>query len=185
MHRCRLLLSALAGTLPPARAQAAPAAGTLREATTMAEIPPATGQAGHGAEGQRLIGRTLYDGPINWDLPAAGHAAQLTPGLAPEWAVDPQDRTRWTSRLTPDLRFHDGPPLTAADIARNFDKLLKREAPQYDQQQATQAATYVASPASWRALEEAADAPRTAAALEAASPWPARHPTLTSEEIPA
>lgn len=158
MQRRSLLLSALAGTLPAlpppsAVAQATPKGGTLRVATTMADIPLTTGQASQGAEGQRFIGMALYDGLINWDLSAADRAAQLMPGLATDWTVDPQDLTRWTFRIRPGVRFHDGSPLTAEDIAWNFDKLLKREAPQYDQQQATQASIYVASLASWRALD--------------------------------
>ncbi|MCQ4159087.1 ABC transporter substrate-binding protein [Roseomonas sp. GC11] len=156
MNRRSLMLSALAGTLPALPglpAQAAGPGGVLRLATTLADLPLTTGQASQGAEGQRFIGMTLYDGLLNWDLSRGDTAAQVGPGLAQDWSVDAEDRRRWTFRLRPGVRFHDGSPVTAEDIAWNFDKLLKRDAPQFDPQQAAQGAPYTASLASYRALD--------------------------------
>ncbi len=157
MQRRALLLSTLAAAMPAlsleSLAAGTPPGGTLRVATTLADIPLTTGQASQGAEGQRFIGMTLYDGLINWDLSQHDSAAKLTPGLAASWSVDPADARRWTFRLREGAVFHDGSAVTAADIVWNLDKLLKRDAPQFDQQQASQGANYVASIDSYRAVD--------------------------------
>jgi ABC-type transport system substrate-binding protein len=151
VSRRTLLASGAAASLVPAVARAEPQA--LRIAMTMADIPLTTGQADQGSEGQRFMGVTLYDGMINFDLSRADIAAPLTPGLALSWGVDAATQTVWTFKLRPGVKFHDGSTFDADAVVWNLDKLIKRDAPQYDQAQATQGATYVGTIASYRALD--------------------------------
>lgn len=146
MNRRHFLLSSAAALALPAVLPAGPAQAAesvLRVATTLADIPLTTGQPSQGAEGQRFIGLQLYDALINWDLSKRDTAARLQPGLALSWSVDEASKKTWTFRLRPGVTFHDGSPFTAADVVWNLDKLLKRDAPQYDQLQAVQAVSYV------------------------------------------
>jgi ABC-type transport system substrate-binding protein len=151
--RRRHILKASAGgaLLPLARAEAADP--VLRVGTTLADIPLTTGQPSQGGEGQRFIGYQLYDCLINWDLSKREVAARHRPGLALSWEVDRETRTVWTFRLRPGVTFHDGSAFTADDVVWNLDKLMRREAPQFDSAQAVQAATYVAPIAGYRALD--------------------------------
>ena len=151
LPRRALLASGAAATLLPTIARAE--AKVLRVAMTMADIPLTTGQPSQGGEGQRFMGVTVYDALINWDLSHADIAAPLSPGLALSWEVDPATKTIWTFKLRPDVKFHDGSTFDADAVVWNLNKLTKRDAPNYDQAQATQAATYVASIASYRALD--------------------------------
>ncbi len=153
MHRRNLLLGAGAlaaapGLPPAARAQAD--RGTLRVAMTTADIPLTTGQPSQGAEGNRFLGITLYDPLIAWDLTRADQPPRLRPALAESWAVEPDDTRRWTFRLRPGVRFHDGSAFTAESVAFNLAKLLDRDAPQFDRQQAAQGSLWVGSIARWR-----------------------------------
>ena len=52
----------------------------------------------------------------------------LIPGLATEWKVDDADKTKWTFKLRPGVKFHDGSPLNAAAIVWNVQKVLDKEA---------------------------------------------------------
>jgi peptide/nickel transport system substrate-binding protein len=125
----------------------------LRVATTMSDIPLTTGQPSQGAEGTRFIGITLYDSLIRFDLSRSDIASKLVPGLAESWSVDDATHTKWTFKLRPNVKFHDGTPFDAEAVAWNFDKLLKRDAPQFDQAQATQGAAYVGTVASYRVVD--------------------------------
>jgi len=49
----------------------------------------------------------------------------VIPWLADSWEVSP-DGTRWRFTLHPDVRWHDGQPLTAEDVAFTFDYLKAR-----------------------------------------------------------
>ncbi len=150
-RRDLLLLAAGSAALPAFPASAAEK--VLRVGTTLSDIPLTTGQPSHGAEGQRFIGLQLYDALINWDLSKRDSAARLRPGLALSWAVDSETRKVWTFKLRPDVKFHDGSTLVAADIAWNLDKLMKRDAPQFDTAQAAQGGTYVAGIESYEAVD--------------------------------
>jgi peptide/nickel transport system substrate-binding protein len=146
-----LAAGAAASALP--RKVAAQQQSVLRVAMTLGDIPLTTGQASQGGEGQRFIGMTLYDGLLNWDLSRADMPAKLAPGLALSWEVDAATHTIWTFRLRPDVTFHDGSRFDADAVVWNFDKLINRTAPHYDQAQATQAATWLASIAAYRAVD--------------------------------
>jgi peptide/nickel transport system substrate-binding protein len=140
------LLSAL-----PRGAQAAEK--VLRVGMTAADIPTTTGQPSQGAEGIRFAGITAYDGLTNWDLSRSDRKARIRPGLAESWSTDPADRNRWTFKLRQGVRFHDGSEFDAEAVVWNLDKVMNKEAPQYDNSQAAQAATFVAPIASYRAVD--------------------------------
>ncbi|MDN3567552.1 ABC transporter substrate-binding protein [Paeniroseomonas aquatica] len=153
MNRRDLLLGAgaLATTpaLLPSPAKAQADRGMLRVAMTTGDIPLTTGQPSQGAEGNRFLGITLYDPLIAWDLSKADAPPALKPALALSWAVDPADTRRWTFQLRPGVAFHDGSAFTAESVAWNLAKLLDRDAPQFDRQQAAQGSLWIGSIARW------------------------------------
>ncbi|MCO6416796.1 ABC transporter substrate-binding protein [Siccirubricoccus sp. KC 17139] len=134
----------------PARAQGEK---VLRVGMTAADIPTTTGQPSQGAEGIRFGGITGYDGLTNWDLSRGDQKARIRPGLAESWSTDPADRNRWTFRLRQGVKFHDGSEFNAEAVVWNLDKVMNKEAPQFDSAQAAQAATFVAPIASYRAVD--------------------------------
>ncbi|MEA3157755.1 MAG: peptide/nickel transport system substrate-binding protein, partial [Betaproteobacteria bacterium] len=117
----------------------------LRVGMTLSDIPATTGQPTGGGEGNRMTGITLYDGMINWKLDDAKGFSGLVPGLATEWSVDPKDQTRWIFKLRKGVKFHDGSDFNADAVVWNFDKLFKKEAPQYDPRQTAQVAARILS----------------------------------------
>jgi len=60
--------------------------------------------------------RNIYD-----TLVARDDQMRLQPGLAESWRV--VDDTTWEFRLRPNLRFHDGSPVTSADVAASFRRV--------------------------------------------------------------
>jgi ABC-type transport system substrate-binding protein len=117
----------------------------LRVAGTFREIPLTSGNPDQGAEGMFAVGYNLYDALINWDLSRSDRPASLTPGLATEWSVDPQDSRRWIFKLRQGVRFHDGSPFNADAVVWNFEKLRDDRSPQYDARQAAQARVRIPS----------------------------------------
>ncbi len=67
--------------------------------------------------------------------------------------MDASDRTKWTFRIREGVKFHDGSELTAEAVVWNFDKLLKQDAPQFDQRQASQGRSRIPAIASYRAVD--------------------------------
>jgi ABC-type transport system substrate-binding protein len=120
---------------------------------TASDIPLTTGQTDNGGEGMRFLGYTVYDGLINWDLSSAELASDLVPGLATSWAVDATDKTKWTFKLRPGVKFHDGSDFTADAVVWNLDKLLKSDAPQYDPRQSAQGKTRIPAVASYKVID--------------------------------
>src|ERR1700677_257309 len=144
-----LLAAGLTATAVPAQA----GEKILRVAMTAADIPLPTGQPSQGSEGIRFMGITAYDALVNWDLSRPDVAATIRPGLAESWAVDPAQTTRWTFHLRNNVSFHDGCAFNAGSVVWNLDKLIRRDAPQYDQGQATQAATWTAVLAAYHVVD--------------------------------
>jgi peptide/nickel transport system substrate-binding protein len=135
----------------PAQAQ-----GTLRVGMTASDIPITTGQTDQGGEGMRFMGYTLYDSLILWDLSAADKPSELTPGLAVSWGLDPADasRTKWLFKLREGVTFHDGSEFTSDAVVWNFDKIMKKDSPQFDPRQSGQGLTRIPAVASYRAVDK-------------------------------
>lgn len=125
--------SLLAGSMlvAPAMAQEK----VLRIGMTAADIPRTHGQPDQGFEGNRFTGIPMYDALTAWDLSSADKASVVVPGLATEWAVDANDKTKWVFKLRPGVKFHDGSALTADAIVWNVEKVLKRDAQHFDASQ--------------------------------------------------
>ncbi|MBY4897568.1 ABC transporter substrate-binding protein [Cupriavidus sp. AU9028] len=107
----------------------------LRIGMTAADIPRTLGQPDQGFEGNRFSGIPMYDGLTQWDLSNAKGPSLLIPGLATEWKVDPQDKTKWVFKLRQGVRFHDGSPLNADAVVWNVGKVLDKSAKQFDPSQ--------------------------------------------------
>ena len=107
----------------------------LRIGMTAADIPRTLGQPDQGFEGNRFTGLTMYDALTMWDLSSADKASVMIPGLATEWKVDDTDKTKWTFKLRPGVKFHDGSDFNADAVVWNVDKVLKQDAPQFDPSQ--------------------------------------------------
>ena len=108
---------------------------TLRIGMTAADIPRTLGQPDQGFEGNRFTGLTMYDALVLWDLSSATKPSVLVPGLATEWKVDDADKTKWVFKLRPGVTFHDGSTFNADAVVWNVDKVLNKEAPQFDASQ--------------------------------------------------
>jgi peptide/nickel transport system substrate-binding protein len=148
-----LALSVMASGLSSGSALAS---GTLRIGMTASDIPLTTGQTDQGGEGMRFMGYTVYDALINWDLSSFDKPSDLVPGLASSYGVDPADpsKNRWVFKIREGVKFHDGSEFTAAAAVWNFDKLLKNDAPQYDQRQSAQGRSRVPAIASYKAVDK-------------------------------
>ena len=125
----------------------------LRVGMTLSDIPLTTGQADGGAEGVRLINRSLYDALLSWDLSRADRPSGLIPNLAESWSVDDTQKV-WRFKLRRGVKYHDGSLFTAHDVVWNFDKLIKPEAPQYDRSQARNAANWLVMVSGARAVDD-------------------------------
>jgi peptide/nickel transport system substrate-binding protein len=127
---------------------------TLRVAMTLSDIPATAGSPDQGAEGERFAGITLYDTLIAWDLSDGTKPAELYGNLAASWLVDPSDQRKWTFKLRPNVKFHDGSPWNAQAAVWNFDKLLNKASPQFNERLAAQSGGYIADIVEYRALDE-------------------------------
>ena len=115
------LLTALGSS--PALAQ-----GTLRIGMTAADIPLDDRPARPGL--RRLPLRRLHDLRRADELgPLVGRQASRdsVPGLATEWKVDDDDKTKWVFKLREGVKFHDGTDFNADAVVWNLDKLLERQ----------------------------------------------------------
>src|ERR1700729_3606829 len=133
--KSRAVTAALAIAAVVILPQAAGAETVLRIGMTAADIPRTLGQPDQGFEGNRFTGVTMYDSLTMWDLSSADKASVVIPGLATEWAVDNDDKKKWTFKLRPGVAFHDGSPFNADAVVWNVDKVLKQDAPQFDPSQ--------------------------------------------------
>ncbi|ABD04936.1 extracellular solute-binding protein, family 5 [Rhodopseudomonas palustris HaA2] len=127
-----LALTAVGSVAVP---QIASSETVLRIGMTAADIPRTLGQPDQGFEGNRFTGLTMYDGLTMWDLSSATKASVVIPGLATEWKVEDADKTKWIFKLRPGVTFHDGTPFNADAVVWNVDKVLNKEAVQFDASQ--------------------------------------------------
>ena len=107
----------------------------LRIAMTAADIPRTLGQPDQGFEGNRFTGIPMYDALTHWDLSSVEKPSVLIPGLATSWAVGATDKTKWTFKLRPGVKFHDGSPVNADAIVWNVRKVLDKDAVHFDASQ--------------------------------------------------
>ena len=107
----------------------------LRIAMTAADIPRTLGQPDQGFEGNRFTGIPMYDALSQWDLSKADAPSVLIHGLATSWAVDARDKTKWTFKLRPGVKFHDGSAFNADAVVWNVQKVLDKEAVHFDPSQ--------------------------------------------------
>lgn len=148
------LLSLLTAAALSLTASAALAQGTLRIGMTASDIPLTTGQTDQGGEGMRFMGYTVYDALINWDLSKSDKPSVLVPGLATSWGVDAADKTKWTFKLRQGVKFHDGSEFIADAVVWNLDKLLKKDAPQFDPRQSAQGLSRIPAVASYKVVDK-------------------------------
>src|SRR5229473_8629751 len=129
---------------------AAQAETIVRYGISMADIPLTTGQPDRGAGAYQFTGLTLYDPLVAWEMDVADRPGKLIPGLATEWAVNEGDKTLWTFKLRPGVKFHDGSTLDADAVVWNLEKVFNKDAPQFDQRQAAQVRPRLPSIASYK-----------------------------------
>jgi ABC-type transport system substrate-binding protein len=130
-----VVAAALLATAVLAAPRTAAAETVLRIGMTAADIPRTLGQPDQGYEGNRFTGLTMYDALVMWDLSSADKASVVIPGLATEWKVDDADHTKWTFKLRPGVKVHDGSDFNADAVVWNVEKVLKKDALQYDASQ--------------------------------------------------
>ncbi len=127
---------------------------TLRYGISMADIPLTTGQPDRGAGAYQFTGLTIYDPLVAWELDVADRPGKLIPGLATEWKVDDADKTLWSFKLRPGVKFHDGSAFNADAVIWNLEKVFNKDAPQFDQRQASQVRPRLPSIASYRKVDD-------------------------------
>src|SRR5438128_4107860 len=145
-----MLAIALAVGLPGMAA----AETTLRIGMTAADIPRTLGQPDQGFEGNRFTGNTMYEGLTTWDLSSADKASVVIPGIATEWSVAPDDKTKWLFKLRPGVKFHDGSAFNADAVVWNVEKVLKQDAPHFDPSQVGVTASRMPTLASARKIDD-------------------------------
>ncbi|MFM2447573.1 MAG: hypothetical protein RIS44_23 [Pseudomonadota bacterium] len=143
----------VAGVLLSVSLGAAHAAGTLRVAMTASDIPLPNGQTDQGAEGMRFMGYTVFEALVAYDLSSADKPTSLVPGLATEWKAE-ADKLRWTFKLRPGVKFHDGSAFNADAVVWNLDKILNNKAEQFDTKQAAQGRGRIPTVASYKAIND-------------------------------
>ncbi|AML53567.1 ABC transporter substrate-binding protein [Falsihalocynthiibacter arcticus] len=129
------------------------AQGTLRVAITASDIPLPNGQTDQGAEGMRFLGYQVFEALVAYDLASADKPVTLIPGLATEWSVNPDDKTKWTFTLRDGVEFHDGSAFDANAVIWNLDKLLNQDAPQFDPRQSAQGKGRIPTVVSYEAID--------------------------------
>ncbi|QRG05574.1 ABC transporter substrate-binding protein [Xanthobacter dioxanivorans] len=129
-------------------------AQTLRVGMTTSDVPTTGGIPDNGSEGGRFAGYPIYDALVNWDFTKTDQFADLTPGLATEWHIDPNDHTRWIFTLREGVKFHDGTDFKADDVIWNFDRHLNDKAPQFDQAQSRSYRTYTSSVVKYEKIDD-------------------------------
>jgi ABC-type transport system substrate-binding protein len=125
----RSALFAAAALVVPIQAGAQ---GTLTVAMTAGDLPITTGSPDQGFEGFRFVAFSLYDALVGWDLSKFDKAAEVKPGLATSWEIDPANHKRWIFKLREGVTFHDGCPFTADDVVWNFIRYTDNKVPQFD-----------------------------------------------------
>lgn len=132
--------------------------GTLVVASTLSDIPSTGGQSTQGHEGFRFVGFNISDGLTRWDLSRSDVNADIMPGLAKTWEINPTDPKKWIFHLREGVKFHDGTDYNADAAVFIFDRIKKSvsrgQAPHFDQNQAANVAAFAAPLADWQKIDE-------------------------------
>jgi ABC-type transport system substrate-binding protein len=120
-------LAALLLGLAAARAET-----VVTVAMTAGDIPITNGIPDQGSEGIRFVGYSLYDALVGWDLSSSDRPADIVPGLATKWEIDPTNHKRWIFTIREGVKFHDGCPFGPDDVVWNFKRLTDQTVPQFD-----------------------------------------------------
>jgi peptide/nickel transport system substrate-binding protein len=126
----------------------------LRYGISMADIPLTTGQPDRGAGAYQFTAYTIYDPLVAWEMDVADRPGKLVPGLATEWRVDAENKTKWRFTLRKGVKFHDGSEFDADAVIWNLDKVLNDKAPQFDKRQSAQVKTRLPSVASYAKIDD-------------------------------
>ena len=74
----------------------------------------------------------VYDRLVIWKFEGGERTwKEIAPGIADSWTVS-DSGTQWTFKLRDDVVFHDGTPLTSADVKTTFDHYVKSAAGEID-----------------------------------------------------
>src|SRR5258708_7245432 len=142
---------AIGAGLPALPAQAE---SIVRYGISMADIPLTTGQPDRGAGAYQFTAYTIYDPLVAWEMDVSDRPGKLVSGLATEWKVDPNDKTKWRFSLRKGVKFHDGSDFNADAVIWNLDKVLNDKAPQFDKRQSAQVKTRLPSVASYAKIDD-------------------------------
>ena len=67
----------------------------------------------------------VYDRLVRWKFEGGDPVwKEIAPGIAESWSVT-DDGLTWTFKIRDDVQFHDGTPLTAADVKATYDHYVK------------------------------------------------------------
>ena len=119
------ILVARPPTISPARGQSAPPSPNVRrELRIGAPGVPAVLDPGAALEGTTpLIARQVFDTLVAW----REGSTDIEPALATRWNAS-RDGLVWSFTLREGVKFHDGSPLTAQDVAVSFERQLRPDA---------------------------------------------------------
>ncbi|NLS74037.1 ABC transporter substrate-binding protein, partial [Bradyrhizobium brasilense] len=107
-----------------------------------------------GAGAYQFTAYTIYDPLVAWEMDVADRPGKLVSGLATEWKVDDNDKTKWRFTLRKGVKFHDGSDFNADAVIWNLDKVLNDKAPQFDKRQSAQVKTRLPSVASYAKVDD-------------------------------
>src|SRR3989442_1788521 len=119
-------------------APAAQAETIVRYGISMADIPLTTGQPDRGAGAYQFTAYTIYDPLVAWEMDVSDRSGKLVPGLATEWKVDDNDKTKWRFKLRQGVKFHDDSDFNADAGIWNLGKVLNEKEPQFGKRQDAQ-----------------------------------------------
>lgn len=140
----KLMLAMAASVSVLAASVSAHAGGELRIAMTTGDLPTTTGAPTQGLEGMRFAGYPVFEPLVMWDLRKTDGPVDVIPWLAEEFAVDPNDKTKWVFKLRPNVKFHDGSEMNADVVLWNIERYYNESAEHFD----PSAAAYLRSRAS-------------------------------------
>jgi len=110
-----LVVAVLAAVAPPAPAHAQGVPLRVGLPSIPVALDPATALDGSVP----LIARQVFDTLVQY----REGSSDVEPGLATSWTVS-RDGLQWTFRIRDGVRFHDGTPLAARQVAESLDRII-------------------------------------------------------------